>query len=691
MDPAETAVEALLAANSAAESCVAYLESLFTAELQQDRPDLAKLSIALGLCEAPLTAKQEANQQWPQGLQRHVESSLEVFESFVLQVHQQLHAAGALDSRGKVKAVADAVWSKLTGSFSKDILHAQHVSNFTALLLPGGVKGKRQLDCAGVVTTTFAVCQRLAQRHGHGDLAGCGMQVSEDHCWLTLDPDIPTAASSVEVTTDTATKRGLAATQEAWAGWLYTGGRAVTCPPRRAVAALVNSVNPTVTTGKNGRDSEQLQALQYCLLRLLWQKHRHLMYPAAICSLADLKEVVGQDELDAALAAGDQAHLTSLLQRTAEDAQELFESAIALAAGQEHRPPSFCEGGSNCPSERQEAAAAPSVAAPELRAAAAGATIPAAAAVSAPSLRSTASIAQQTVEAVGGVQGADEVVAGGSGALTDEGPNCVQDDTAMPPAGVAAGAAVASSAPETTLQQGASAHAGADAAAHACPAAGQQHQHQQQLDNRLLAGDPGWQWYPYSYLGGFLARRAEFLDKCASSFPSCSQEYTQMALSSLRDALHAVATGSAVLAKYRFNPAVDEQLYKDVEGALEFCLDGLTAAAAAVKSSGSSSGNGAALTDPTLLQPLLRLWDGICQLFTGKAKPGAWVALLLKAAKLFSPAAREAAAAAQQPRSEPMRSAQALWGPLKPAALRPVLESADVGQGEARAIKKPRR
>ena len=85
------------------------------------------------------------------------------------------------------------------------------------------------------------------------------MQISEDHCWLTLDPDSPTAASSIEVTTDTAAKRGLAATQEAWAGWLYTGGHAVTCAPRRAVAALVNSVNPTVTTGKNGRDSEQLQ------------------------------------------------------------------------------------------------------------------------------------------------------------------------------------------------------------------------------------------------------------------------------------------------------------------------------------------------------------------------------------------------------------------------------------------------
>ena len=99
MDPAETAVKALLAANSAAQSCVSYLETLFAAELQQDRPNLAKMSIALGLCEAPLTVKQEANQQWPKGLQQQVESSLEVFESFVLQVHQQLHPAGTIDSR----------------------------------------------------------------------------------------------------------------------------------------------------------------------------------------------------------------------------------------------------------------------------------------------------------------------------------------------------------------------------------------------------------------------------------------------------------------------------------------------------------------------------------------------------------------------------------------------------------------
>ena len=37
---------------------------------------------------------------------------------------------------------------------------------------------------------------------------------------------------SVEVTTDTAAKRGLAPSEEAWRGWLYNGGHAVSCTPK---------------------------------------------------------------------------------------------------------------------------------------------------------------------------------------------------------------------------------------------------------------------------------------------------------------------------------------------------------------------------------------------------------------------------------------------------------------------------
>ncbi len=38
-------------------------------------------------------------------------------------------------------------------------------------------KGKRQLDCAGVVTTTLAAVQRLATHEEHADLRQCRLQV----------------------------------------------------------------------------------------------------------------------------------------------------------------------------------------------------------------------------------------------------------------------------------------------------------------------------------------------------------------------------------------------------------------------------------------------------------------------------------------------------------------------------------
>lgn len=42
--------------------------------------------------------------------------------------------SGACASQGKVKFVADAIWSKLSGVFSKEVLHAQHVSVFCHIL-----------------------------------------------------------------------------------------------------------------------------------------------------------------------------------------------------------------------------------------------------------------------------------------------------------------------------------------------------------------------------------------------------------------------------------------------------------------------------------------------------------------------------------------------------------------------------
>ena len=76
-----------------------------------------------------------------------------------------------------MKHVADLIWGKLSGVFSKEVLHAQHVSTFCQILSSASTKGKRQLDCAGVVTTTLATLQRLCRQDGFQALAGCRLQV----------------------------------------------------------------------------------------------------------------------------------------------------------------------------------------------------------------------------------------------------------------------------------------------------------------------------------------------------------------------------------------------------------------------------------------------------------------------------------------------------------------------------------
>ena len=186
----------------------------------------------------------------------------------------------------------------------------QHVYNFAALRpVPVGASSagpgpaglpaaKRQLDCAGVVTTTYAACQALAVRHPaeHADLAAARMQISEDHCWLNLGAS-GGRETSVEVTTDTPAKRGLPVAPDAWTGWLYTGGHAVLVTPHQALAALVTSINPAVAGGKKGVNSEELQAVQRRLLEVLAEASPSSLYPAALCALADLKEVSSKQVL----------------------------------------------------------------------------------------------------------------------------------------------------------------------------------------------------------------------------------------------------------------------------------------------------------------------------------------------------------------------------------------------------------
>jgi hypothetical protein len=66
-----------------------------------------------------------------------------------------------------------------------------------------------------------------------------------------------------------------------------------------------------------------------------------------------------------------------------------------------------------------------------------------------------------------------------------------------------------------------------------------------------LPEQAGWQWYVYSYLAAFLARRVEFL-------ASCGEQHWAAAVDMYLAALHVAAAGGAVLARYRFSPATGE-------------------------------------------------------------------------------------------------------------------------------------
>ena len=316
--------------DTAGAACLNYLINLISRELEKAFPDIAQISVALGVVETALTSKDELDRNWPIDVPNQTEDCLSAFQLFVSE--QAAATANITDPRLKIKTIADAVWAKLTSS-SRDVLHAQHVYSFAKLLLPENAKIPRRhahLDCAGVTTTTYTICKVLG--------FDVYMQVSEDHCFLNLDP-AGGREGSVEVTTDTTAKRAKPAEPDAWAGWLYNGGHALMCRPRHIVAALITSIHPIVTPGKNSSSKkkeycERLQSLQYHLLSTVRRTAPDAMYPAAIYALADLQEVVEEDAVEAALEAGDSAAVEAAVRLNKESknsALALFEEAIAMA------------------------------------------------------------------------------------------------------------------------------------------------------------------------------------------------------------------------------------------------------------------------------------------------------------------------------------------------------------------------
>jgi len=128
----------------------------------------------------------------------------------------------------------------------------------------------------------------------------------------------------------------------------------------------------------------------------------------------------------------------------------------------------------------------------------------------------------------------------------------------------------------------------------------------------------------------------------------------------------------------------DEELYKDIFEMIDYCVDGLT------RYQKEYLKTDKLIHDASLLEPLLTVWDGVCALFSSRSMPTAWTKLIIKGAKVFSPEAREVAAAGGVWKSLPMQNAQNMWRDLKASSLMPLFELADIGQGQRRNAKRIR-
>lgn len=195
----------------------------------------------------------------------------------------------------KIKRISDSVWEHLSNSYYKDKTHLQSIFSYLTT---------SKLDCFGLAFAVIAGCQIL-------NLKNIYLALSEDHAWVMFDlkPEerkstqkerelaeytennvpIPTCAlyGTCEVTWHgkaNSDKRGQPVTYKNC--WLYTNGYAVKCDTKQCVAALINSINPSINSNT---DSEILALLQQRLLWLLY--HRKDYFPMSLGNLGELEDI----------------------------------------------------------------------------------------------------------------------------------------------------------------------------------------------------------------------------------------------------------------------------------------------------------------------------------------------------------------------------------------------------------------
>ncbi|KAI5745939.1 hypothetical protein M8J76_015719 [Diaphorina citri] len=257
-------------------------------------PDLALLSIVVGAVENTMTCirpslstaitSQKTNEtdlvitnQNPNFFPIEFNIVEALYERFVAIVRGSVDLTPYVNNkyavRELVKKVSDVIWNSLTRSYYKDRAHLQSLYSY----LTGN-----KLDCFGVAFAVVAAFQVLGYNDVH-------LALSEDHAWVVFGEH---GAETAEVTwhgKGNEDKRG----QPIGAGvasksWLYVNGCPVICNRYTEVAALVSSINPSLSATS---ESVEVSLLQQQLLWLMYDNGYILRYPMAIGNLGDLEEI----------------------------------------------------------------------------------------------------------------------------------------------------------------------------------------------------------------------------------------------------------------------------------------------------------------------------------------------------------------------------------------------------------------
>ena len=110
-------------------------------------------------------------------------------------------------------------------------------------------------------------------------------QVSEDHCWLTLD-GTGARETAAEVAAERPQAQGEPPALSAWSTWLYTCGHATVCTRAQTAAAVVASMDTCV--GEKG--SEDCDAACKLQQQLFARLPPHALYCNARCLALELDQ-----------------------------------------------------------------------------------------------------------------------------------------------------------------------------------------------------------------------------------------------------------------------------------------------------------------------------------------------------------------------------------------------------------------